>query len=42
MESKQLSSVDDVRGRVDGHVGDVNILERANYIRTLQSWTGAP
>ena len=42
MESKQLSSVDDVRGRVDGHAGDVNILERANYIRTLQSWTGAP
>jgi dihydroorotate dehydrogenase (fumarate) len=39
MESKQLSSVDDVRGRVDGRTADTNILERANYIRTLQSWT---
>jgi len=38
MESKQLSSIDDVRGRVDGRPGDASILERANYIRTLQSW----
>jgi hypothetical protein len=39
MESKQLSSIDDVRGRVDGRTADGIILERANYIRTLQSWT---
>jgi dihydroorotate dehydrogenase (fumarate) len=39
MESKQLSSIDDVRGRVDGRTGDAIILERANYIRTLQTWT---
>lgn len=40
MESKQLSSIDDVRGRVDGRRADASILERANYIRTLQSWVG--
>jgi dihydroorotate dehydrogenase (fumarate) len=39
MESKQLSSIGDVRGRLDGRTGDASILERANYIRTLQSWT---
>jgi len=39
MESKQLSSIDDVRGRVDGRTADASLLERANYIRTLQSWT---
>jgi dihydroorotate dehydrogenase (fumarate) len=38
MESKQLSSIDDVRGRVDGRPADAGILERANYIRTLHSW----
>jgi dihydroorotate dehydrogenase (fumarate) len=38
MEANHLSSIDDVRGRVDGHPGDPTILERANYIRTLQSW----
>ena len=38
MDSKQLSSVNDVRGRVDGLAADANVLERANYIRTLQSW----
>jgi dihydroorotate dehydrogenase (fumarate) len=38
MELKQLSSIDEVRGRVDGHPDDASILERANYIRTLQSW----
>jgi dihydroorotate dehydrogenase (fumarate) len=38
MESKQLSSIADVRGRVNGRPGDASILERANYIRTLQSW----
>jgi dihydroorotate dehydrogenase (fumarate) len=40
MESKRLSSIDEVRGRVDGRPGDASILERANYIRTLQSWNG--
>jgi dihydroorotate dehydrogenase (fumarate) len=40
MESKNVASLDEVRGRVDGRSGDVNILERANYIRTLHSWTG--
>jgi len=39
MESKELSSIDDVRGRVNGRTADATILERANYIRTLQSWT---
>jgi dihydroorotate dehydrogenase (fumarate) len=39
MESKQLVSIDDVRGRVDGGTADRSIVERANYIRTLQSWT---
>ena len=38
-ESKQLSSIGDVRGRVDRRTGDASIFERANYIRTLQSWT---
>ena len=39
MESKRFSSIDEVRGRVDGRTTDAAILERANYIRTLQSWT---
>ncbi len=39
MESKQLSSIDEVRGRVDGRTTDEDLFERANYIRTLQSWT---
>jgi dihydroorotate dehydrogenase (fumarate) len=39
MESKQIASIDDVRGRVDGRTGDADVLERANYIRTLHSWT---
>ena len=38
MESKQLSSLDDVRGRVDGRPSETSIFERAQYIRTLQSW----
>ena len=38
MESKALSSIDDVRGRVDGRSADEDLFERANYIRTLQSW----
>ena len=40
MESKKMASIDDVRGRVGGQTSDADILERANYIRTLQSWTG--
>ena len=39
MESKQFTSIDDVRGRIDGSGTDASIVERANYIRTLQSWT---
>jgi dihydroorotate dehydrogenase (fumarate) len=38
MESKQFTSIDDVRGRIDGNGTDASIVERANYIRTLQSW----
>jgi dihydroorotate dehydrogenase (fumarate) len=39
MESKQLSSIDDVRGRAEVRTADGIILERANYICTLQSWS---
>jgi len=39
MESKQLGSIEEVRGRLNGRTDDAGILERANYIRTLQSWT---
>ncbi len=40
MESKQFTSLTDVRGRVSlAHNTDPATLERANYIRTLQSWT---
>jgi len=38
MESKQLSSIDEVRGHLNGRTADASLLERANYIRTLQSW----
>jgi len=38
MESKELPSIDHVRGRVDGRSADMKLLERANYLRTLQSW----
>jgi dihydroorotate dehydrogenase (fumarate) len=38
-ESKSFSSIDDVRGRIDGSATDTDLFERANYIRTLQSWT---
>jgi dihydroorotate dehydrogenase (fumarate) len=39
MESKNISSVEDVRGRLslDANV-DVDQWQRAQYIRTLQSW----
>jgi len=40
MESRRLSAISDVRGRVDGRTADATLLERANYIRTLQSWSG--
>ena len=39
MESKSFSSIDDVRGQADGRATDTDLFERANYIRTLQSWT---
>ena len=39
MESKAFSSIEEVRGRIDGRTTDANLFERANYIRTLQSWT---
>lgn len=40
MESKQFSSLDEVRGRVSlWQSADPSAFERANYIRTLQSWT---
>ena len=38
-ESKSFASIDDVRGRLDGRATDADLFERANYIRTLQSWT---
>ncbi len=39
MEAKSFASIDEVRGRIDGRTADTSILERAGYIRTLQSWT---
>lgn len=40
MESKRLSSLDEVRGRVSlWRSTDPSAFERASYIRTLQSWT---
>jgi dihydroorotate dehydrogenase (fumarate) len=39
MESKGVSSLRDVRGRVDASMPNGDIVERANYLRTLQSWT---
>jgi dihydroorotate dehydrogenase (fumarate) len=39
MESKQLTSIDEVRGRIDVHTKNASLEERANYIRTLLSWT---
>jgi dihydroorotate dehydrogenase (fumarate) len=39
MESKSFSSIDEVRGRIDGRATDADLFERASYIRTLQSWT---
>jgi dihydroorotate dehydrogenase (fumarate) len=42
MESRQVSSLDDVRGRVDGWTPQGDLLERANYLRTLECWTKTP
>jgi len=38
-ESKSFASIDAVRGQVDSRATDTDLFERANYIRTLQSWT---
>jgi dihydroorotate dehydrogenase (fumarate) len=39
MTSKEVTSLRDVRGRVDASLPNSDVLERANYLRTLQSWT---
>lgn len=39
MESKRLGSLNEVRGRIASAPAKDSLLERANYIRTLQSWT---
>jgi hypothetical protein len=39
MESKSFSSIDQVRGLIDGRATDATLFERASYIRTLQSWS---
>jgi dihydroorotate dehydrogenase (fumarate) len=38
MASKDFSSIDEVRGRIDGRAANADLFERAGYIRTLQSW----
>jgi dihydroorotate dehydrogenase (fumarate) len=38
MESKYVSSLDEVRGCVEGSAPDGDLVERGNYLRTLQSW----
>ncbi len=40
MESKAFSSLDHVRGLIDGRATSADLFGRASYIRTLQSWTG--
>jgi dihydroorotate dehydrogenase (fumarate) len=40
MESKGMVSLDGVRGRVAATGGTDSLVERADYIRTLQSWRG--
>jgi len=42
MESKGVSSLRDVCGRVDARIPNGDIVERANYLRTLQSWSAGP
>jgi dihydroorotate dehydrogenase (fumarate) len=39
MESKAFASIGEVRGLIDGRTTNADLFERANYIRTLQSWT---
>jgi dihydroorotate dehydrogenase (fumarate) len=40
MEWQKISSVDEMRGRVSlQHAADPSAFERANYIRTLHSWS---
>lgn len=39
MDSKGFTSVDQVRGAVDGQESYADLFERGSYIRTLQSWT---
>jgi len=39
MDAKRVSSLDEVRGRVDGWAPHGDVVERANYVRTLESWT---
>ena len=39
MASKAFTSIDEVRGRIADGAADPELFERANYIRTLQSWT---
>ena len=36
---KSFSSIDQVRGLIDGRATDANLFERGSYIRTLQSWS---
>ena len=39
MEEHEVATLDEIRGRASfEHVSDPETLERANYIRTLQSW----
>jgi dihydroorotate dehydrogenase (fumarate) len=40
MESRDFASLDEFRGRASVHrTGDASVYERADYIRTLQSWS---
>lgn len=39
MESKNIASIDEVRGRVHVRAADLGLVERADYIQTLQSWS---
>ena len=39
MDSKGFTSVDQVRGAIDGQGSYADLFERGSYIRTLQSWT---
>jgi hypothetical protein len=40
MDRRQISSIDDIRGRVSLRASaSAENFERANYIRTLHRWT---